>query len=182
MNHPAHDPCASAALDPRTLPPEHVVRTMMEEHRQVLAQLLRLEKLVNAGAPSEGDPVDRKRLEEMRGIGTYLVGIEPHHQREEQVLFPALRDRGLEGPPTVMESEHVELRTLTHAVVEQSSRLLAEGPGDWVKLRQAAQTLVSVLREHIYKEDTILYPMSLRLIHDEADWEELKRRCDEVGY
>ena len=62
------------------------------------------------------------------------------------------------------------------------TRLLAEGPGHWTKLRQAAQTLVSVLREHIYKEDTILYPMSLRLIHDEADWAELKRRCDKVGY
>lgn len=182
MNQPVHDPCAPAPFDPRTLPAEHVVRTMMEEHRQILARLQRLEHLVNEGAPADGDPLGRTRLEEMRAIGTFLVGIEPHHQREEQVLFPALRDRGLEGPPRVMESEHVELRTLNQALVEYCTRLLAEGPGRWSELRKAAQTLVSILRDHIWKEDTILYPMSLRLIHDDADWAELKRRCDKVGY
>ena len=115
-------------------------------------------------------------------IGTHLVGVEPHHQREEQVLFPALRDRGLEGPPTMMEIEHVELRTLKHAIVEDCTKLLAEGPGRWSELRHTAQSLVGMLREHIWKEDTILYPMALRLISDPADWSELKQRCDEVGY
>lgn len=182
MNQPNPARGDPNTLDPTTLPPEHVVRTMMEEHRQILGHLQRLEQLVSQGAPKDGDPKERARLEEMRGIGTYLVGVEPHHQREEQVLFPALRDHGLEGPPTVMEAEHVEMRTLTHSLIEHCTQLLAQGPDNWSQLRQGALALVALLREHIWKEDMILYPMALRLISNEADWAELKRRCDEVGY
>jgi hypothetical protein len=45
-----------------------------------------------------------------------------------------------------------------------------------------ARALVGMLREHIAKEDNVLYPMAVRVIRDPAVWAELRRRCDEIGY
>jgi hypothetical protein len=38
------------------------------------------------------------------------------------------------------------------------------------------------LRAHIEKENNILYPMALQCITDDKKWEEMKIKCDDIGY
>lgn len=38
------------------------------------------------------------------------------------------------------------------------------------------------LREHILKENTILYPAAFKAINDPNTWVEIRRKCDEIGY
>ena len=161
------------------LPEGHVVATMMDEHSHILERLERLEQVVEA---VPGDAPDPQTLEEIHGIATFLVGTEPHHQREEKILFPLLMDRGMTGPPTVMTAEHVELRMLKHEVQDGARALLDGQTRSWSEVRDPALSLVQMLREHIFKEDHILYPMAVQVIQDPEVWVEARRRCDEVGY
>ena len=76
-----------------------------------------------------------------------------HHGKEEELLFPALRETGFEpGLLEVMEREHVEGRQLV------GSMRAALGIDDVPELHRAARAYVSLLREHIEKEDGLLFP------------------------
>lgn len=143
----------------------------------ILSHLERLAELTAAPTVPE-----RADLEELARLASRLIGVEPHHQREDQVLFPALQERGIHGPPEAMASEHVRLRALKHALDDLARRLLAGGRSAWPDARATAEALIEMLRAHIAKEDGVLYPLALRVIHEPSVWAELRRRCDAIGY
>ncbi len=38
------------------------------------------------------------------------------------------------------------------------------------------------LRDHIFKENNILYPMAVQVILEPEKWADMKLKCDEIGY
>jgi len=42
--------------------------------------------------------------------------------------------------------------------------------------------LCDTLRQHIHKENHILYPMAIRTITEDSEWDKMKIKCDEIGY
>jgi hemerythrin-like domain-containing protein len=90
-----------------------------------------------------------------------------HHGKEEVHLFPALEAKGFprEGGPTgVMLHEHEEGRAHVRGM---DDNLAAAAAGDPAALQQFiahAEGYVSVLREHIYKEDHILFQLADRAL------------------
>lgn len=164
---------ASGALR-ASLSDEHPIATFMDEHQAILKHLERLAELTAASTLPE--PAE---LEELSQLASRLIEVEPHHQREEQVLFPALQELGIHGPPEVMASEHVRLRALKHALARC---LLGCSASAWPDARATAEALIEMLREHIAKEDGVLYPLALRAIREPSVWAELRRRCDAIGY
>lgn len=171
-------PGSSGALR-SSLPDEHPVATLLDEHQMILGHLAQLEELVSDGCDAR--PA-RAALEQLERLASHLIGVEPHHQREEQVLFPALQECGVHGPPEVMTSEHVRLRALKHALADLLRRQLAGEEKLWAETRATAETLIGMLREHIAKEDGVLYPLALRVLREPAVWAELRARCDAIGY
>jgi len=161
-----------------SLPDGHPIATFLDEHQAILACLERLAEI--AAAPSV--PERRAGLEELARLASHLIGVEPHHQREEQVLFPAMQERGIHGPPEVMASEHVRLRALKHALADFARRLLAGDRSAWHDAQATAEALIQMLRAHIAKEDGVLYPLALQAIHEPSVWADLRRRCDAIGY
>lgn len=160
-----------------SLADDHPIATLLDEHQAILAKLARLVELVG-----RTDVPERGGLEELAALAVHLIGVEPHHRREEQVLFPALEERGIHGPPEMMAFEHVRLRAMKHALRDLAELLLEGDRGLWPEARATAETLAQLLRAHIAKEDDILYPLALRVIRDPAVWAELRRRCDAIGY
>jgi DUF438 domain-containing protein len=161
-----------------SLDPGHPLATLSDEHTHILLELSRLECAIGTEHPSSED------LRTADEVSAFLLRVEPHHQREELVLFPALRERGIEGPPEVMEREHTMLRNAKHRL--RSAALVGregEGitPSAWEELRSVAEPLIGALRAHIAKEDAILYPLARREIAPEK-WPELRARCDAIGY
>lgn len=98
-----------------------------------------------------------------------------HHTKEEKVLFAAMIRQGFsaeEGPVAVMNWEHEEGRALMGDL-----ELLASGTQTWTKavcedINNAATTYVTLLRNHIAKEDGVLYPMAENQLSSK-DWEEI---------
>jgi hemerythrin-like domain-containing protein len=85
-----------------------------------------------------------------------------HHGKEEGVLFPAFEEAGMPkagGPIGVMLEEHDIGRGLWKRM--DSSLREAAGLADFP---QAASEYSAFLRQHIEKENTVLFPMGERLL------------------
>jgi hemerythrin-like domain-containing protein len=164
-----------------SLPSQHPIATLLDEHQALLLHLNRMAELAARPRLEENHARRNARLEEIESIAAQLIAAEPHHQREELVLFPALQERGIHGPPGLMAAEHVELRELEHDFLEATRRVRRDS-GSWLEVRDLAAELEAVLRMHIAKENCDLFPLALRAIPESSVWNELKRRCDEIGY
>jgi hypothetical protein len=115
-------------------------------------------------------------------LAAKIIGAEPHHRREEEVLFTAMEELGISGPTQVMRMEHEVMREMKHDLKSETERSDRDWSVQVAKVCQLISALCSNLRQHIDKEDNILYPMALQSITDAAKWEEMKARCDEIGY
>jgi hemerythrin-like domain-containing protein len=94
-----------------------------------------------------------------------------HHAKEETSLFPAMVKAGVPstgGPIDVMLEEHRRGRTLVRAME-------AGEPA----ARAAAREYVALLREHIEKENGVLFPLADAVL-DEAAQRALQREFDTV--
>jgi hemerythrin-like domain-containing protein len=83
-----------------------------------------------------------------------------HHFKEEQVLFPAMEEHGIPkdgGPIGMMLMEHEEGRGYVRAMV--AAIRLVETKNEVAKeiLIEKAKAYLQLLREHIQKEDEILF-------------------------
>ncbi len=154
----------------------------MEEHKIILnfVDMLRntIEKL---NSVNDFDEV-ADEMKTLTNISGHLVEANLHHQREEDVLFPALKKFGVVEPPEVMKMEHEELKPrkaeLRKLAMEYKKMLYS----DFIKrINEITNYIIKELPEHIYKENNILYPIAVQII-PEDEWVEIKRGCDSIGY
>ena len=167
----------------KSLPEEHIVSTLVSEHESILCFLDELEMLNKRIWQKDKYDAGDEDFKKLRHIAEHLVETELHHQREEDVLFPELEKKGVYGPQAVMEEEHKQLRPKKHELKELAEK--AE-KGDFENFKEQLNELVTfivpMLRDHIFKENNILYPTALEVIEDDSVWARLKKACDEIGY
>jgi hemerythrin-like domain-containing protein len=93
-----------------------------------------------------------------------------HHAKEESQLFPALEQRGISregGPIGVMLAEHEMGRTYVRAIAEAAQRYSQGDKRGAAGLVESGRSYVGLLRQHIAKEDGILFPMADRVLTEE---------------
>jgi hemerythrin-like domain-containing protein len=91
-----------------------------------------------------------------------------HHAKEEDCLFPVMQRRGIlceGGPIGVMLDEH----TLARDCVRKMEYASVQQPPDDAAFAAAATQYVALLRQHIYKENDILFHMAEQCLTDEDD-------------
>lgn len=91
-----------------------------------------------------------------------------HHAKEEDVFFPVLKQRGIPeqgGPIGVMLHEHVLGRNCVAQMVEANQ----SQPFDARKFADAAKQYIPLLRQHIFKENNILFRMAQQVMSDADD-------------
>lgn len=100
-----------------------------------------------------------------------------HHKKEENVLFKTLEEHGMpvQGSPIgVMLHEHDQGRRFTNGLRAAAERLQSGDTGAAKEVIQNALGYAALLRQHIEKEDHVLFPMADQLIpqdkHDQV-WE-----------
>lgn len=145
---------------------------LMSEHR-VIERVLDALEIAARRVESGQDVPAGYFLDACDFIAGFADGC--HHRKEEGVLFVELTGIGMpadQGPIGVMLAEHERGRAFTRAIRE-AARKLAEGDaGAKRALIANARGYVALLRDHIAKEDDVLFPMADQMIppdrHDQV--------------
>jgi hemerythrin-like domain-containing protein len=90
-----------------------------------------------------------------------------HHMKEEGVLFKAMVASGMPaqgGPISMMLAEHEQGRAYTRAMREAAQKLQSGDESARDQVIRSARGYVTLLRQHISKEDNILFPMANQVI------------------
>ena len=131
------------------------IADLMNEHEAILSAIQILERMI--ATIEKATSVETKDIHDFIGFLKEFAD-KCHHGKEESLLFPAMigagvPDRG--GPIGVMLAEHAQGRKLIRDMEESISTDV-----DRMKLAQAAREYANLLRNHIKKENTVLFPMA----------------------
>jgi len=163
--------------------PGHVLHTLIVEHDKILEFLTELEEINFKIQKIDSYGNSLEEIEALKTVTNNILDAENHHQREEKVLFAEMEDRQITGPTRIMRMEHEDLRAkkafLKQAAEEVSNLNFNEFKG---KVDDTSKYIVFNLRDHIFKENHILYPTAIESINGKDIWQDMKRRCDEIGY
>lgn len=106
-----------------------------------------------------------------------LWDIDKHYSRKENLIFPYLEKYGVTAPPKVMWGVHDEIREKLKNVKLSLTRY----KGNKEEIVNDMDNLLQQIIDMVFKEDSILFPMSLEtLIEDE--WITIYKESDEIGY
>ncbi|HEY4955101.1 MAG TPA: hemerythrin domain-containing protein [Gemmatimonadaceae bacterium] len=158
---------------------------LMQEHRIIERVLDALETA--AGHLESGHPV---RPEFFLEAADFIAGFADgcHHKKEEGVLFGAMIESGLprfDGPLDMFLDEHVQGRALTRGMRDAARQLEAGDAGARAAVISNARRYVALLRDHIIKEDEMLFRMADEMFSAERqrsvlrDFERVER--EDVG-
>jgi len=145
-----------------------ITDTLRDEHEVIQQVLDCLEELAERATAQKS--VDAASVEDALDFLSAFAD-RCHHAKEEQVLFPALNARGLPreaGPVAVMLREHELGRAAVarmKSALDDAKRRIAGAPQ---RFAVAAREYVALLREHITKENGVLFPMADQMLGEEA--------------
>lgn len=131
---------------------------LREEHRVILRALILLERAADRLA--RGEALPGGSWERVIGWLRAFADLN-HHAKEERYLFPALAQAGVPseaGPVAVMLAEHVEGRGFIQAM--QASEVSCR--------TEAVRRYVQLLRDHIEKENGVLFPLAEAVLEEHA--------------
>lgn len=160
---------------------------LMEEHRLIERVLGSLE---TCSLEVEGGLALERAF--ARDYAAFLRGFADawHHGKEEDILFRRMVERGFSaetGPVAVMLHEHRQGRDLVSTIHSVGEGTGAVTPAEKTAFLTAAVGFIPLLRQHIQKEDNILYPMSERVLSPAefetmlADFEAFERNAGADG-
>ncbi len=137
---------------------------LMEEHRVIERVLAAMAKATER--LEQGVKIDASFF---LNVTDFIAGFADgcHHQKEEGVLFEAMTGAGIprtEGPIAVMLAEHERARAYTRGLREAAQRLAAGDEQAVAEVIENARGYAELLRQHIEKEDRILFPLAERVI------------------
>jgi hemerythrin-like domain-containing protein len=137
---------------------------LMSEHRVIERVITSLEaataRLENGGAIEPAF-----FLEAADFIKGFADGC--HHRKEEGVLFKTMVDYGMPsdgGPVGMMLMEHEQGRVFTRGMRAAAEKLQTGDDSARAAVIQNARGYTALLRQHIQKEDGVLFPMADRII------------------
>ncbi|MEW9670616.1 DUF438 domain-containing protein [Ammoniphilus sp. 3BR4] len=106
-----------------------------------------------------------------------LLDIDKHYSRKENLLFPYLEKYGIFGPTKVMWGVDDAIR----GAIKQLKQNLLSYSGDKGDVEKYLQYIMKEVSEMIYKEENILFPMSLQKL-TEDEWIKIAHESDEIGF
>ncbi|HOD27735.1 MAG TPA: hemerythrin domain-containing protein [Syntrophales bacterium] len=133
---------------------ERASQDLMHEHDAILFSLKVLEEICRR-VESQKDALVKDITDLIDFLK--LFADKCHHGKEEGFLFPALKEVGIpeDGPIGVMLAEHTQGRNFIKQMQESLTDKMFRTE-DFVK---SARGYIALLRDHIEKENNILFPM-----------------------
>jgi len=152
----------------------HPVRIFKQENREIEKLIEgKLEPLLEKLRTTDDREAAAKLLEGFK----QLLEVGKHYARKENLLFPYLEKYGITAPPKVMWGVDDEIR----AAIKETIRLLENYDGGRDALLEMADEAIGKVREMIFKEENILFPMAMDTL-SEDEWKKILEDSDEIGY
>jgi hemerythrin-like domain-containing protein len=136
---------------------ETASQDLIHEYKAILVALNVIEKMWG-NVHNNNKQTDYKDIEDIIGF-LKVFADKCHHGKEEDFLFPALEKVGIkneDGPIGVMLAQHKQGREL----IKQMQESIVNKIINRNVFVDAASSYVNLLRNHIEKEDTLLFPLS----------------------
>lgn len=154
------------------------VKHLLHDHQQARKALDELDALLDAVVA--GPEWNAERSQAFRKISKFFSDdLCLLIRKEDEILYPSLD--GLFpselGPLSVLRSEHQRLFAAFRELCE-TGRALAEGqvsPQALQDFERSGRTAAEILRDHMYKEERVLFPMVARYLMPERDAELLQK-------
>jgi hemerythrin-like domain-containing protein len=148
------------------------IQHLWQEHREAERVVGEIESLL--GSQKQDSKWDAARRESFARIVNFYEGVVIRHiAKEEKVFYRALEGflpRDV-GPLAVLRGEHREISTHFTRLCEVGG-LLALGRSEAAiveEFERVGRAIIQMTRDHIYKEDRILFPMVARFLSEERD-------------
>lgn len=139
------------------------IELLMHEHRIIEGNLHAMEAWARA-ARHESDSAEREVLARYVAFLRDFVD-ERHHGKEEDILFTVMMEHGFSrehGPLWVMLHEHDLGRSLVGTLANLVAQPTAWSDEDRYRLERTVKAYAALMRDHIRKEDRVLYPLAER--------------------
>jgi hemerythrin-like domain-containing protein len=157
---------------------DSTVKHLLQDHQQARAVLAELDSLLDAVARDQQWSAERSQA--FHKITQFFLGdLCCLIRKEDEILYPSLG--GLFpselGPLSVLRSEHQRLCAAFRELSEVG-KSLAEGktsPQALQDFERHGRSGAEVLRDHMYKEERVLFPMVARFLTPERDAELLQQ-------
>lgn len=142
----------STKVDDVTASPMQILKG---EHRVI-------EKVLDAMEKELDQAVDRGFFEKaIDFLRHFADGC--HHTKEEDHLFPILESAGIPregGPIGCMLHEHEQGRSLIAMIADNLAAAASGDAASIQNVRRAARSYIALLRQHIFKEDNVLFAIA----------------------
>ncbi|HHT35553.1 MAG TPA: DUF438 domain-containing protein [Firmicutes bacterium] len=160
----------------------HPVNVFKQENKAVNEVLAKVEQLLDQITDAAVGSDISSQMEQWDTYHQQLMELDKHYRRKENILFPYLEKNGITGPPSVMWGIHDEIR----AQLKEIDKIITEtNPiADKQLTRQIADIVNpchNAIKEMIYKEENILFPMCLETLTAQ-EWQEISAQEQEIGY
>ncbi len=154
--------------------PGHPVYTFVQEN-EAFTKLIDEDLASNLEGFIEDDSKENiyRLLEDIN----LLWDIDKHYSRKENLIFPYLEKYGITAPPKVMWGVDDEIR----AKIKNVKLDLINYQGKKEEIIEKINATTHQLKEMIYKEENILFPMALETL-TEDEWITIYEESDEIGF
>jgi len=163
------------------LPQGHVLRMVFAEHDLLLYYLATLESINTYIKQLHVWDGNKKLFDKVIHVTRHLCDLDAHQIREERIILPQLATYGYDNLPNIcaehdrLHKARVELKVLADTIEKVDFQYWKQ------RFDDVLVGFIPATREHIYKEETVLFPAALKVIQDPRVWENMKAACDDIG-
>jgi len=165
------------------LPDDHIVKRILAEHDMLLcftADLYNVNAEIQNLSSASSNTIEIRKLANISG---HLISMEQHRQREDDLIFPELANRGYEGLSLMIVEQHRQLGDCHHELNHLIWNIEKIELSNFKKvLSEIVGQLVPMMRKHIFVENNIILPLVLDFIEEKEFWYKIKELNDQMGY
>ena len=164
------------------LPKGHPISIQIEEHRVLLERAEKLQTFIGMVEEACDSVYVGDVMTELQKMAEEFQDSEKHYLREENVIFPIAEKHGITEPPAIMWMEHDKIREIKKNFISLMKKWNSIRFEEFKKkLDEVGTPLCSLLPSHFYKENNILFPVTVQAATID-EWIEARKEFDEIGY
>ncbi len=166
---------------PASIQPGHPVDTFRSENAAIKQVIATMRGISAEIATLEGSADVKEAVLRLRQSANDLMDLDKHYQRKEHALFSCLERHGITGPSKVMWSKDDDVRNLLKQMNQGAHDCGPTAAEASRFFNQHAAPALSAVEEMIFKEEKILFPMSLQTL-TENEWAEIWSAAPQYGW